>query len=44
MEMLRGVLFTVQAGNGIIKAIFVHTKRTTLPTKMKIGIHVEELK
>ena len=42
--MLRGVLFIVQAGNDIIKADFLHTKRTTLPTEMKIGIHLEELK
>ena len=43
-EMLRCVLFIVQAGNDIIKADFVHIKRTTLPTKMKIGIHLEEPK
>ena len=41
---LRGVLFNVQAGNDIIKADFIHTKRTTFPTEMKIGIHLEELK
>ena len=41
---LGGVLFIVRAGNDIIKADFVHNKRTTLPTKMKIGIHLEELK
>ena len=34
----------VRAGNDIIKADFVHTKRTSLPTKMKIGIRLEELK
>ena len=41
---LRGVLFIVRAGNDIIKADFMHTKRTNLLTKMKIGIHLEELK
>ena len=34
----------VRAGNNVIKAAFMHTKRTTFPTKMKIGIHVKELK
>ena len=43
-EYLRGVLFIVRAGSDIIKTDFMHTKRTTLPTKMKIGIHLEELK
>ena len=41
---LRGVLFIVRAGSDIIKADFMHTKRTNFPTKMKIGIHLEELK
>ena len=41
---LRGVLFIVRAGNDIIKAEFMHTKRTTLSTEMKIGINLEELK
>ena len=41
---LRGVLFIVRAGNDIIKADFMHTKRTNFLTKMKIGIHLEELK
>ena len=40
---LRGVLIIVRAGNEIIKADFIHTKRTTFPTKMKIGINIEEL-
>ena len=44
LKELRGVLFIVRTGNDIIKADFVHTKRTTLPTEMKIGIHLEELK
>ena len=38
------VFIIVQAGNDIIKVDIVDTKRTTLPTKMKIGIHLEELK
>ena len=41
---LRGVLFIVRAGDDIIKAEFIHTKRTNCLTKMKIGIHLEELK
>ena len=41
---LRGVLFIVRAGSDIIKTDFMHTKRTNFPTKMKIGIHLEELK
>ena len=41
---LRGVLFIVRAGNDIVKADFMHTRRTTFPTKMKIGIYREELK
>ena len=41
---LRGVLFIVRAGSDIIKADFMHTKRTNFPTKMEIGIHLEELK
>ena len=40
-EQLRGV---VRAGSNIIKADFMHTKRTTLPTKIEIDIHLEELK
>ena len=43
-ELLRGVLFIVRAGADIIKAKFMHTKRTNCLTKMKIGIHLEELK
>ena len=43
-ELLRGVSFIVRAGNDIIKADFKHTMRTTFPTEMKIGIHIEELK
>ena len=43
-EELRGVLFIVRAGNDIIKADFTHTKRTTFPTKMKTGMHIEEPK
>ena len=41
---LRGVLFIVRAGGDIIKVKFMHTKRTNCLTKMKIGIHLEELK
>ena len=41
---LRGVLFIVRAGSDIIKTDFMHTKRTNFLTKMKIGIHLEELK
>ena len=44
MNVLRGVLFIVRAGSDIIKADFMHTKRTNFPTKMKIGRHLEELK
>ena len=43
-NILRGVLFSVRAGNDIIKADFMHTKRTNCLTKMRIGIHFEELK
>ena len=43
-NQLRGVLFIVRAGSDIIKADFMHTKGTNFPTKMKIGIHLEELK
>ena len=43
-RMLRGVLFIVRAGGDIIKVEFMHTKRTNCLTKMKIGIHLEELK
>ena len=31
-------------GSDIIKADFMHIKRTTFPTKMKTGILLEELK
>ena len=41
---LRGVLFIVRAGGDMIKAEFMHTKRTNCLTKMKIGVHLEELK
>ena len=41
---LRGVSFIVRAGGDIIKAEFMHTKRTNCLTEMKIGIHLEELK
>ena len=41
---LRGVLFIVRAGNDIVKADFMHTKRTTFPTEMKVGMHLEKLK
>ena len=41
---LRGVLFIVRAGNDIIKEDFIHTKRTSFATKIKIGIHLGELK
>ena len=41
---LRGVSFIVRAGGDIIKAEFIHTKRTNCLTKMKYGIHLEELK
>ena len=44
MNNLRDVLFIVRAGNDIIEVDFMHTKRTTFPTKMKIGRHLEELK
>ena len=44
MESTRGVSFIVRAGNDIIKADFMHTKRTNFLTKMKIGMHLEELK
>ena len=44
VKQLRGVLFIVRAGGDIIKAKFMHTKRTNCLTKMKIGIHLEELK
>ena len=43
-EELRDVLFIVRAGSDIIKADFMHIKRTTFPTKMKTGILPEELK
>ena len=43
-KQLRGVLFIVRAGGDIIKAEFMHTKKTNCLTKMKIGIHLEELK
>ena len=41
---LRDILFIVRAGNDIIKADFMHTKRTNFLTKMKISIHLEGLK
>ena len=43
-RFLRGVLLIVRAGGDIIKAEFMHTKRTNCLTKMEIGIHLEELK
>ena len=43
-KCLRDVLFIVRVGSGIIKADFMHIKRTTFPTKMKTGILLEELK
>ena len=43
-KYLRGVLFIVRAGSDIIKTDFMHTKRTNFPTKMKNGVHLEELK
>ena len=43
-EVLRGILLIVWAGNDIIKADFMPSKRTTFPTEMKIGMHIEELK
>ena len=33
LELLRGILFIVRAGNDIIKADFMHTKRTNVLTK-----------
>ena len=39
-----GFLFIAQAGNDIIKADRMHTKRIAFPTKMKIGMHLGELK
>ena len=43
-KLSRRVLFIVRAGGDIIKSKFMHTKRTNYLTKMKIGIHLEELK
>ena len=43
IKQLRGVSFIVRAGNDIIKADSMHTKRTTFPTIMKIGKGLEEL-
>ena len=43
-EVLRGILFIVSAGNDIIKADFMPFKRTNFPTKMKIGVHLKEIK
>ena len=43
-KYLRDALFIVRAGGDIIKADFMHIKRTTFPTKMKTGILLEELK
>ena len=37
-KILRGALFIVRALNDIIKADFMHTRRNTFPTEMKIGI------
>ena len=36
--------FFVRELNDKIKTDFIHTKRTTFPTKMKINIRLEELK
>ena len=44
ISLFRGVLIIVRARNNIIKADFMHTKRTAFPSKMKIGIHLGELK
>ena len=44
MYLSRGILFVVRAGSDIIKADFMHTKRTTFSTEMKSGIHLEESK
>ena len=44
VKLLRGVLFIVRAGNGIIKTDFMYTNTINFLTKMKIGIHLEELK
>ena len=43
-KRLRGVLFIIRAGGDIIKAEFMHTKRTNCLTEIKIGIHLEQLK
>ena len=43
-QVLRGMLFIVWAGNDIINADFVPSKITIFPTKIKSGIHLEELK
>ena len=43
-EFLRGVLFIVREGSDIYEAYFMHNKRTTFLTKMKISIDLEELK
>ena len=40
--LLRGVLFIVRAGNDIIKSDFIHTKRISFPTKIKIAILSEK--
>ena len=42
LKQLRRVLFIVRTGGDIIKAEFMHTKRTNCLTEMKIGIHLEE--
>ena len=44
LNCLRGVSFIVRAGTDIIKADFIHTKTNTSPTKMKLGVYLEELK
>ena len=44
LELLRGVLFIARAGNEIIKLDFIHTKRTSFPTKIENGIHLEQVK
>ena len=44
LSLLRDVLFIVRAGSDIIKADFMHIKRTTFPTKMKTGMLLGELK
>ena len=43
-EQIKRCLFIVRAGNDIIKADFMHSKRSNVLTETKIGIHLEELK